>query len=89
MIDKNNDFEQIIVNDKHSFIDFIRLLRESLENDINSWENTNLSGFLEAIERYTEDIQGYYDNTGQSEEDANQASWKRFADILKGARVYE
>ena len=48
-----------------------------------------MQDFLEALESYTQDIQGYYDNSGQLKENANEASWKRFADILKGARIYE
>jgi hypothetical protein len=38
--------------------------------------------------RYSEDIQGYYDNTNQNI-DANTPSWKLFADILLGAKIYE
>ncbi|WP_431217459.1 DUF7660 family protein [Puia sp. P3] len=44
--------------------------------------------FLEAMVRYTEDIQEYYDNTNQ-EVDADIPSWKVFADIFLGARIYE
>ena len=83
------EFEQINVNDKQTFISFLSLFREDLNNNIAAWENVNLPNFLEALERYTQDIQGYYDSSDQSEENANEASWKRFADILKGARIYE
>jgi hypothetical protein len=38
--------------------------------------------------RYTENIQGFYKNTQQNI-DADQADWQTFADILRGARVYE
>jgi hypothetical protein len=37
---------------------------------------------------YTEDIQGYYDNT-DANVDAEKAAWSTFADIFKGAKVYE
>ncbi|HEY8560840.1 MAG TPA: hypothetical protein VIL74_10735 [Pyrinomonadaceae bacterium] len=57
---------------------------------INSeeWGNITLEDFLEAMESYTEDIQGYYNNTNQNV-DADQASWKVFADILMGSRIYD
>jgi hypothetical protein len=38
--------------------------------------------------RYSEDILGYYDNTNQKV-DADTPSWKVFADILLGAKIYE
>ena len=83
------DFNQINVNDRASFIAFIQLFRRDLKVNKDKWENIELEDFLEAMERYIEDIDGYYDNTGQLEENADQASWKRFADIFQGARIYE
>ena len=76
------------VVDRASFINFINDLREAYTTNPENWENTNISDFLEAIARYTEDIQGYYDNTNQKI-DANEPSWQLFADVLKGASVYE
>jgi hypothetical protein len=38
--------------------------------------------------RYTEDIQGYYDNTKQNV-NADQPDWQTFADIFRGASIYE
>jgi hypothetical protein len=83
------DFNSINVNDKVSFIEFLNLFRKDLKLNKDKWANVQLDDFLEAMERYTEDIQGYYDNTGQLEENADEASWKQFADILQGARIYE
>lgn len=37
---------------------------------------------------YTEDIQGYYNNMNQNV-NADKASWEVFADIFKGAKMYE
>ena len=87
---KNNfDFEDIQVNSRETFIQFIRQFRLNLDDNFEQWTNNNLSDFLESLESYAEDVQGYYDNTQQTGENADIASWKRFADILKGARVYE
>lgn len=37
---------------------------------------------------YTEDIQGYYDNM-KLIVNVDKPDWSRFADIFKGAKVYE
>ena len=74
----------MIVNTKKDFIQFVQELRE----DIANWENKDTDSFIEALSRYTEDIQNYYDNTDQNVNSEN-ASWKVFADILKGASIYE
>lgn len=79
------DFE---VTDKKSFIEFINLLDEDFRHFPSTWENNNLSKFLGAIGEYTKDIQGYYDNTNQNV-NSDEPSWKVFADILKGATMYE
>ena len=77
-----------IVTDRSTFIKFLELLRKDLSNNFDSWENQNLNNFLEAMTIYTEDIQDYYDNIGQ-DINADEPSWRVFADIFKGARIYE
>lgn len=76
------------VNNKESFIEFLQLLRLDLVNNPESWENIKLVDFLESFARYTEDIQGYYDNMELSI-DSKEASWRVFADIFMGAKMYE
>ncbi|MBS1597226.1 MAG: hypothetical protein JST75_03310 [Bacteroidetes bacterium] len=79
---------EIQVVDRVSFARFLELLHEDFLNNESEWENPTIERFLEAMTRYTEDIQGYYNNTNQNV-DANIASWKVFADILRGAKIYE
>jgi hypothetical protein len=76
------------VTDKRSFCKFIDLLRQDLLENPQSWENKKLDNFLKALSTYAEDIQGYYDNTNQRI-NANEPSWQTFADIFKGASIYE
>lgn len=76
------------ITDRTSFIQFLELFHKDLTDNPHKWENTSLSGFLEAMVRYTEDIDGYYLNTKQ-DIDPYTASWQVFADILKGASMYE
>ena len=75
----------IEVNDRQSFIRFLELLRIDYLKNQNDWENQTIDKFLEAMSAYTNDIQGYYDNTQQNV-NADIPSWKVFADILKGSK---
>ena len=76
------------VTDRQSFVEFIELLHEDYHKNLKSWQNKNLDGFLDAIARYANDIQGYYDNTNKKV-NADEPSWQVFADILKGSKIYE
>jgi len=75
------------VVDRQSFIKFLSLFHRDYQLNKADWENIDLDSFLEAMIRYSEDIQGYYDNTNQRV-DADDPSWKVFADILLGAKIY-
>jgi hypothetical protein len=85
MSDYISDFK---VTDRRSFIEFLELLREDFVDNPQEWENKNLPDFLEALSSYTEDIQGYYDNTEQHI-NADAPGWTTFADMFKGAKIYE
>jgi hypothetical protein len=76
------------VTDRKSFIEFLDLLRQDFLNNPDSWENNRLDTFLEALSAYANDIQGYYNNMGIPI-NADNPSWQVFADILKGATIYE
>jgi hypothetical protein len=71
---------------------FFRIYRiacgSTLACNPGSWENRNLNDFLNAMANFSEDIQGVYDNA-KHKVDADKASWQTFADILKGATMYE
>jgi len=85
MNDLLSDFK---VTDRQTFIKFLDLLRKDFLDNPDKWENRNLDDFLEAMSGYTEDIQGCYDNNKQNV-NADQPDWQTFADIIKGAKVYE
>jgi len=68
------------------------MVKEDLKRNKNAWENKTLEDFIEAMTRYSEDIQGYYDNNKAQigeQINANVPSWRVFADILRGSRIYE
>ena len=73
---------------REDFIQFLETLRRDFQTDPDKWANKTIDDYLEAISRYTQDIQGYYDNTGQTIS-ADKADWKTFSDIMKGATTYE
>lgn len=76
------------VTDRQSFIEFIDLLRKDFVGNPESWVNKRLDDFLEAMSSYATDIQGYYDNAKQNV-NADEPNWQTFADIFKGATLYE
>jgi hypothetical protein len=84
----NQEYEKVNVTNRQSFVHFLHLLHEDYLLNSVEWENKELGSFLEAMVRYTEDVQGYYDNTNQ-QVDADLPSWKVFADIFMGAKSYE
>jgi hypothetical protein len=82
------NIDETNIPDRSSFISFVDKLREQLITGDATFINVNLVDFLDALNRYLEDIQGYYDNTGQVV-NADVPSWKVFADLMKGASMYE
>ncbi|MEJ0101616.1 MAG: hypothetical protein WDO19_03210 [Bacteroidota bacterium] len=76
------------MTDRQSFIKFLEQFHQDFLSNKENWENNTLESFLEALTHYAKDIQGFYDNTNQTIK-ADTASWKVFADMLQGAKVYE
>jgi hypothetical protein len=66
---------------------FIGALITDLNENSNEWENKTLANYLEGMQSWTEDMEGYYlNNNLEVPQDVN---WKVFTDILMAARVYE
>lgn len=84
----NENVDDFEVTDRHTFIKFLDLLLKDFLDNPESWENKTLPDFLEALSAYTEDIQGYYDNM-KLNVNADKPEWSTFADIFKGATIYE
>jgi hypothetical protein len=76
------------VIDRQTFIEFLNLLHKDFLDNPESWENKTLPDFLAALSSYTEDIQAYYDNMKLGI-NADKPDWSTFADIFKGATIYE
>jgi hypothetical protein len=52
-----------------------------------SWENSNLESYLEAMQAWIDDMDGYYKNRGTNVPVSN--PWQLIADILHAATMYE
>jgi len=76
------DFSQKIseINSKDDFVNFVGLLVDDLKNNPDEWENKSLPAYLDAIARWTDDMEGYYlNNNIEMPRDIN---WIVFANIL-------
>ncbi|WP_460503181.1 DUF7660 family protein [Hymenobacter agri] len=76
------------INGRQDFIAFLQQLRIHYLRNGDEWENRNLGDFLAALEAYAADIPCYYRNMSL-EVNADSASWRVFADMLRGATIYE
>jgi len=84
----NDTLKDYKVTDRQTFIKFLDLLRKDFLDNPENWENKTLPDFLEALSAYTEDVQGFYDNINLNV-NADKPDWSIFADIFKGAKMYE
>jgi hypothetical protein len=76
------------VRSRADFIRFLDALHDDFRANGHDWENTDLASFLEALRAYASDIDGYYKNF-KIDVDPSIASWRVFAEMLCGARIYE
>jgi hypothetical protein len=76
-----------LIQTKADLAEFIAALRTDLKSNPSSWENADLDSFLEAMQSWTEAMEGYYKNHGRSM--PNPPTWQVFGDMLMGARIYE
>lgn len=75
------------VESREDFAVFVRDLLRNFEERPESWENRDLGSFLDAAAAWTEDMDGYFQNSGG--QTPEQPDWRTFARILMAARMYE
>ncbi len=85
--DENIDDGTIDIKDKETFIDFVRSLKSDYQNN-KERAISSIDEFIENICAYAEDIDGYYKNM-HFETSTKTPTWRIFAQILKGATIYE
>lgn len=83
------DFNSIIngIESKEDFIDFMYKLQRDKEDNSDSWENNDISAYLEGISSWVEDMEAYYKNTGK--EVPKDIDWKFIATLLHVGKIYE
>lgn len=74
LVDKLNK-----VNDKQSFIEFVRQLIKDQELNEAEWENNSVYSYLEAAAAWLMD----------SERNLDDNPWKLFAEMLYSGKIYE
>jgi len=75
------------IKSREQFVEFVELLLRDLKKNPQEWENQSLDSFLEALSRWTEDMDGYYQNM-QKPYPPN-INWRVFAQMLMAAKIYE
>jgi hypothetical protein len=75
------------ISNKEDFVNFVELLVSDLNSNPNDWTNKDLSEYLEAVARWTEDMEGYYRNLNIPMPE--NIDWKVFASILVSGKMYE
>ncbi|MDN5201004.1 hypothetical protein QQ008_06520 [Fulvivirgaceae bacterium BMA10] len=86
--DENIDDGTIRVTDRESFSAFVSNLLNEYKKEGSKWENKRIEDFIEGISAYAQDIDGYYENM-KFDTSSDTPTWRIFAQILKGATVYE
>jgi len=76
------------LNAKQDFEDFLALLAKDFQKNNSNWENVSLESYLNSLHSFSKDVEGYYQNNSMKM-NVNNPSWRLFADILLGARIYE
>ncbi|SHF38797.1 hypothetical protein SAMN05444392_11940 [Seinonella peptonophila] len=75
------------IKDKNDFLAFMDWIIKDFQNNRIEWENTDLLNYFEAIQSWIGDMEGFYQNTGQTE--PKEVDWRFIATILIAAKFYE
>ena len=75
------------IKTKSDFVEFMNLIVDDYNENGKSWENKNLQDFIAAMAVYSNDVDGFYKNDKLGNPEI--PTWKIFADIIMGSRIYE
>jgi hypothetical protein len=75
------------IKTKEHFIDFINILINDTNEIPSEWEDTSVTSYLESMQSWVEDLEGYYDNTKQ--EIPQDINWNFIATLLYVGKIYE
>ncbi|NLP14304.1 MAG: hypothetical protein GX383_07545 [Clostridium sp.] len=75
------------VGSKEEFLKFLELLITDFKNNPDEWENKNVESFLEGIQSWVDDMEGYYENNNLAT--PNNIDWGFFANVFYAGKIYE
>jgi hypothetical protein len=75
------------VENREDMANFVGCLRQDLENNPGEWENISLVTYLDAVEAIISSL--HYAASNKNNPELMEPSWKNFAGILLGAKIYE
>ena len=75
------------VNSRQDHISFVGEMITNLKEHSDEWGNDNLASFLQGLQSFSKDMQGYYHNVGEPV-DVETISWRMAAQMLLAASVY-
>ena len=75
------------VSNKQQFLEFVNLLSTDYQKNIDEWENKSIDLFLQAIEGWMEDMEGFYENSGL--DTPKNIVWKLLSIMLYVGKIYE
>ncbi|MFB9960664.1 DUF7660 family protein [Agromyces bracchium] len=81
------DSQALNMSSRADLVEFLGGLADSFATHPERWQNANLPDFLNAWAAWLEDMDGYFQNRGESV--PTSASWQLIAQMLLAARVYE
>ena len=75
------------IRSRDDLVRFLRNLSDDLRTRPGEWENDGLESYLDAVASWTEDMDGYFRNRGETT--PQEPSWKLLGMILLAGKVYE
>ena len=75
------------IKTKAEFIEFINILIKDINDKPEEWEDKPVMSYLESIQSWVEDMDGYYQNTKR--EVPQDINWNFIATLLYVGKIYE
>jgi hypothetical protein len=75
------------VSAKEDFLKFLGMLINDFKNNPDEWENKSVESFLEGMQSWVEDMEGYYENNNLPI--PNNIDWGFFANVFYAGKIYE
>lgn len=75
------------VSSRNDFVKFVEYLNRDYQQKRDEWQNKTLEQFLSGLAGFTNDMDGYYKNMGETV-DVERITWRMAAEMLLAATVY-